>query len=111
MYNYTTNVLVAVSTSPMTFEVGLAETHSFNPIWHGLFWTVSHGGGGGHEGMRAAYHNFVVIAAMIMKFGTGIKLDVLYTMVKKVYDAIIITQVWRQNLYFSQPIGLNFSCS
>ena len=43
--------------------------------------------------MRAAYHNFVVIATMIMKFGTGIKLDVLYTMVKKVYDAIIITQV------------------
>ena len=34
------------------------------------------GGGGGH-------HNIVVIAPMIMKFGTGIKLDIFYTMVKK----------------------------
>ena len=33
--------------------------------------------------MRAPYHNFVVIASMIMKFGTGIKLDVFYTMVMK----------------------------
>ena len=38
------------------------------------------GGGGGHEG---PHHNFVVIAPMIMKFGTGIKLDVFYTMVAK----------------------------
>ena len=29
------------------------------------------------------HHNFVVIALMIMKFGTGIKPDVLYTMVTK----------------------------
>ena len=29
------------------------------------------------------HHNFVVIAPMIMKFGTGIKLDVFYTMVTK----------------------------
>ena len=28
-------------------------------------------------------HNFVVIAPMIMKFGTGIKLDVFYTIVTK----------------------------
>ena len=34
--------------------------------------------GGGHEG---PHHNFVVIVPMIMKFGTGIKLDVFYTMV------------------------------
>ena len=34
-------------------------------------------------GMRAPCHNFVVIAAMIMKFGTGIKLDVFHTMVTK----------------------------
>ena len=33
-------------------------------------------GGGGR-------HNFVVIAPMIMKFGTGIKPDVFYTMVTK----------------------------
>ena len=31
--------------------------------------------------MRAPHDNFVVIAPMIMKFGTGIKLNVLYTMV------------------------------
>ena len=34
--------------------------------------------------MRAPPHNFVVvIALMIMKFGTGVKLDVFYTMVTK----------------------------
>ena len=34
-------------------------------------------------GMRAPHHNFVVIAPMIMKFGTYVKLDVFYTMVTK----------------------------
>ena len=29
------------------------------------------------------HHSFVVIATMIMKFGTGVKLDVFYTMVTK----------------------------
>ena len=38
-------------------------------------------GGGGHEG--PPNHNFVVIAPMIMKFGTGIKLDVFYTVVTR----------------------------
>ena len=37
-------------------------------------------GGGRHE---APHDNFVVIAPMIMKFGTDIKLDVFYTMVTK----------------------------
>ena len=46
-----------------------------NPIWHRLFWTVSQSWG--------SHHNFVVIAPMIIKFGTGIKLDVFYTMVTK----------------------------
>ena len=32
--------------------------------------------------MRAPHHNFVV-APMIMKFGTGMKLDVFYTMLTK----------------------------
>ena len=44
---------------------------------------IEGGGGGrirGHEGL---HHNFVVVAPMIMKFGTGIKLDVFYTMVTK----------------------------
>ena len=35
--------------------------------------------GGG--GMTLPHHNFVVIAKIIMKFGTGVKLDVIYTMV------------------------------
>ena len=33
--------------------------------------------------MRAPHHNVVVIAPMIMKLGTGVKLDVFYTMVTK----------------------------
>ena len=33
--------------------------------------------------MRAPQHNFVVIAPMITKFGTGVTLDVFYTMVIK----------------------------
>ena len=40
----------------------------------GFFGNVSHGGG---------HHNFVVITPMIMKFGTGVKQDVFYTMVTK----------------------------
>ena len=34
------------------------------------------------EGHEAPYHNFVVIAPMIMKFGTDVKLDAFYTMTK-----------------------------
>ena len=37
-------------------------------------------GEGGHED---PHHNFVVIAPVVMKFGTGVKLDVFYTMVTK----------------------------
>ena len=33
--------------------------------------------------MRSPHYNFVVIAPMIIKFGTGVNLDVLYTMVTK----------------------------
>ena len=33
--------------------------------------------------MGASHHNFVVIAPMIMKFGTDVKLDKFYTMVTK----------------------------
>ena len=35
--------------------------------------------------MRAPHYNFVVIAPMIMKFGTDIKLDVFYTMAAKTF--------------------------
>ena len=42
--------------------------------------------------MRACHHNFVVIAPMIVKFGTGIKLDVFYTMVtKKFVTSLLLT--------------------
>ena len=33
--------------------------------------------------MMAHHHNFVVFAPMIMKFGTGMKLDVSYIIVTK----------------------------
>ena len=45
----------------------------------GFFLTVSHEGGA----MRAPHHNFVAISLMIMKFGTGVNLDVFYKMVTK----------------------------
>ena len=38
---------------------------------------------GGEGDMRGQHHNFVVIALMIVKFGTGVKLDVFYIMVTK----------------------------
>ena len=42
--------------------------------------------------MRAPHHNFVVIAPMITKFSTSIKLDVFYTMVtKQICDITAIT--------------------
>ena len=46
--------------------------------------------GGGHEG---PHHNFAAIALMIMKFGTGVKLDVLYTMVTKNCDVTTIASL------------------
>ena len=46
----------------------------------GLFEPSVMGGGGG---MRDPHHNFVVIALMIMEFGTGVKLDVFHIMVTK----------------------------
>ena len=39
--------------------------------------------GEGHEG---PHHNFVVIALMIMKFGTDVKLDVFY---KKIVTSLL----------------------
>ena len=43
--------------------------------------------------MRAPYHNFIVIAPMIMKFGTGVKLDVFYIMATKKCDVTTITSL------------------
>ena len=44
--------------------------------------------GGRHEG---PHHNFVVIASMIMKIGTVIKLDIFYTMITKNGNVTTIT--------------------
>ena len=50
-------------------------------------------GGGGGKGrvMMTLNHDFVVITPMIMKFGTGMKLDVFYTMETKNCDVTTIT--------------------
>ena len=53
----------------------------------GFFEPLVTGRGGG--GMP--HHNFVVIAPMIIKVGTGIKLDVFYTMVTKDCDVTTTT--------------------
>ena len=58
----------------------------FNPTWHGLFWTVSHGG---HQ---VPLHNFVVITLMIMKFDTSIKIDVFYTIVAKKFVISLLSR-------------------
>ena len=57
-------------------------------------------GGGG--ALRPSYHNFVVIAPMIMKFGTGIKLDVFYKMITKNFvTSLLLRNYDVTNLYFS----------
>ena len=40
--------------------------------------------------MRAPHHNFVVIAPMIPKFGTSVKLNLIYTMVKKFMMSLLL---------------------
>ena len=45
------------------------------------------GGGGGR---RAPIPNFVVIALMIMKFCTGVKLGVFYTTVTKTFNTSLL---------------------
>ena len=57
-------------------------------FWHGLFLPSVMRGGGGDEG--PPHHNFVVIVLMIMKFGTGIELDVFYTMATKKFVTSLI---------------------
>ena len=49
------------------------------------FFELSVIGVGGGGGMRAPHHNFLVIALMIMKFGTVIKIDAFYTKVTKTF--------------------------
>ena len=60
------------------FPFTLLPWHSLTLFDMDFFEPLVMGGGG----MRP-HHSFVVIAPMIMKFGTCIKLDVFYTMVTK----------------------------
>ena len=69
-------------------------------------------GGGGGGALGPYHHNFVVIALMIVKFSTGIKLDVFYTMVMKKF----VTSLQLRNYdvitcILADVIGLNFRCS
>ena len=41
--------------------------------------------------MRGPHHNFVVVAPIIMKFDTGVKLDVFYTMATKTFVTSILS--------------------
>ena len=58
----------------------------------GVFETLVIGGGGGGGGKRhdGPNHNFVVVAPIIIKFDTGIKLDVFYTMVTEKFVTSIL---------------------
>ena len=88
MYNLVFTVYQEQQRIDMRWLVSVAQ--DVNPIWHGLFEPSVRGGGG----IRATLHNFVVIVPMIKKFGTGIKLDVFYTEVKKLlrhYHYVIMT--------------------
>ena len=44
--------------------------------------------------MRALHHNFDVIAPMIMKFGTSVKLDVFYTMATKKFVTSLLLRYY-----------------
>ena len=77
-----------ILTLPSPFRLGLNEkgkerfrsyqSETLTLFDMGFFWTVSYRGGGG-EDVRALHHNFFVTVPMIMKFGTGVKLDEFYT--------------------------------
>ena len=40
-----------------------------------------------HKGL---HYNFVVIVPMIMKFGTGVSVDIFYTMVTKIVTSLLL---------------------
>ena len=45
--------------------------------------SLAGGGGGGEGGRMHQLNNFVVYASLIVKFGTGMELDVFYTIVTR----------------------------
>ena len=87
----------------MQYQAEFLERNSLTLLDMGFIEPSVIGGGGGGGGMRAPHHNFVVIAPMIMKYGTGIKLDVFYTIVTNVCDVI--------TCILANCVGLNFRCS
>ena len=60
-------------------------------------------GGGGGVWLQGPNHNFVAVVPIIMKFGTGIKLDVLYTMITKKF----VTSLLLCNYYVTNSILAN----
>ena len=78
----------------------------FNPTWHKLVLNRQPCG----RGYEDLHHNFVVIGSMIMKFGTGIKIDVFFTLVAKTCQAftpffdcaIIVTSYTSIRFYFQK---------
>ena len=62
--------------------------------------------------MRAPPLYFVVIAPMIMKFSTGIKLDVFYNMVTKKFVTLLLLRNYDVITgILAAGIVLNFRCS
>ena len=81
-------ILLKIRQIPINFRQRKASFY-FNPYLTWAFFEPSVMGGG-HEG---PHHNFAVIAPMIIKFGTGVKLDVFYTTVtKKFVTSLILRQ-------------------
>ena len=52
--------------------------------------SVMGGGGGGRR--EGPHHNFVVIAPMIIKLGTGVKHDVFHTLVTYIHTYILFAE-------------------
>ena len=61
--------------------------------------------------MRAPHHNFVVVAPMIIKFGTDNKLDVFYTMVTKKFATSLLLRNYDVITCILADACLNFRCS
>ena len=61
--------------------------------------------------IRAPHHNFVVIAPMITKFGTGVKLDIFYAMVTKKFVTSLLLRHYNVITCILADISLNFRCS
>ena len=57
------------------------------------------------------HHNFVVIALMTMKFDTGRKLGVFYTMVTKIVTSLLLRRFDVITCILAERVGLNLRYS